>query len=206
MNPVMLNANVPTIIPDIGRFKRDDDNADNAVQDLSMRVAVQEQALNALLRAFHGLDVEAGGDLYMEVTPDGIQFGLDRSLGEGGAGDGTSLPWYSSTDGVTIQCNGGLVLRMRGKNGYVYTDLADTSGVISVPTDGNNVAVGVSVDVSTLATCTATWTSAESLNALLGLMDADTAIWPVVLWNNTGGVYTKTIYHIGGALVLPMYG
>jgi len=113
MNPVMLNANVPTIIPDIGRFKRDDDNADNAVQDLSMRVAVQEQALNALLRAFHGLDVEAGGDLYMEVTPDGIQFGLERPIGLGASGD--SPPFFIlAVDGTDVDIGPGPMVRSRG--------------------------------------------------------------------------------------------
>jgi len=205
MYPI-VDAGVPKRMP-IFLTGTNSDDPEKAAENTLRRLVLLEDTLNRVCRAFNGIHAREGGDLHIYANIGGdIEFAVDRPLGEGGAGDGTSLPWYSSTDGVTIQCNGGLVLRMRGKNGYVYTDLADTSGVISVPTDGNNVAVGVSVDVSTLATCTATWTSAASLNALLGLMDADTAIWPVVLWNNTGGVYTKTIYHIGGALVLPMYG
>lgn len=188
------------------------------------RLMLLEDTVNRVCRAFNGIHTQSGGDLHLRALANGeVELSIGRPLGEG-TGVDTTMPWYVSNDGTNILCNGGLVLRARGKNGYGYTDLADldASSVlhadsaqagpgITIPTDGNAVVVAVAVEVASFGyaaswTCGGSTTTDLALQNVLADMDADTFIWPIAGYSRSGDVLTKTIYHVGGALVLPLYG
>ena len=219
-------AGVPARLPVFVTGSRPDD-PEEAAAIMARRVMLLEDTLNRVCRAFNGIHARSGGELHLNVNVGGeIEFSVDRPIGDDGGGSSATLPWYASNDGTYFTANGGTVLRVRGKNNYVMTSLTNCvtqNDTTRLPTDALYRTFGVSVDVGNFA-CTATWaggltviglgSEALAFDEFMDETAAGTLRWPIVTILNTSGTYTKEIvanttgdqYHIGGILMLPVYG